>query len=93
MATIFFSTQLLIGFRGLRLYWHWRFSCETKNEVTADIWILSIFIKSFLFFSLYSGIYRFSGSVSLLALTVFLCESSRGYSGHLDFIIDFRLLA
>ena len=33
------------------------------------------------------GLYRFSGS--LLALSVFMCDPIRGYSGHLDFIIFF----
>ena len=29
------------------------------------------------------GIYRFSGVTSLLALSVFMCDTNRGYSGHL----------
>ena len=37
--------------------------------------------------------YRFSGSASPLALSVSMCDLNRGYSGHLDFIIDLQLLA
>ena len=39
------------------------------------------------------GIYRFSGSASLSALSDFMCDPNRGYSGHFDFIIDLLLLA
>ena len=39
------------------------------------------------------GIYMFFGPVGLLALSVFMCDPNRGYSGHLDFIIHLRLLA
>ena len=31
-------------------------------------------------------IYRFSGSASLLALSIFMSDRKRGYGGHLDFI-------
>ena len=39
------------------------------------------------------GIYIFLGSASLLALSIFMCDQNRGYSGHFDAIIDLRLLA
>ena len=53
------------------------------------------FNKSFLFSvnALKPGIYMymFSGSSSLLALSVFMCDPNRSYSGHFDFIIVLRL--
>ena len=41
------------------------------------------------------GIYilRFSGSVSLFALSVSMCDPRREYSSQLDFITDLLLLA
>ena len=47
--------------------------------------------SNFFRISLKPGIYRFSGSASLLALSVFICDPNRGYSGHFDFIIDLLL--
>ena len=38
-------------------------------------------------------VYRFSGSVNLLALSVSMCDTNSGCSGHVYFIIDLRLLA
>ena len=35
------------------------------------------------------GINGFSKFASPLALSVFMCDPSRGYSGHLDFIFDY----
>ena len=47
------------------------------------------FSTDFFFFiiPLKPSIYRFSGSASLLALSVFACNRKRGYGGHLDFLI------
>ena len=44
----------------------------------------------YFFFRFHSkpGIYRFSGSASLLALSFVVCDWKRGYGGHLDFSIE-----
>ena len=62
LATNFFSTYFFIFseflwnlvcrpivFRGLRVYWHCPFSCETENEAASAILLLSILIKRFYF--------------------------------------------
>ena len=91
----FFVDLVYIGFRGLRVYWHCPFSCETKNKATEAILVLSILINRsyFQLNALELGIYGFLGSASLLALSVFMCDLNRGYSGHLEFINYLRLLA
>ena len=55
----------------------------------AATWRLIYFCLIFFFFiiPLKPGIYRFSGSESLLTLSVFACSRKRGYGGHLYFLI------
>ena len=69
----------------MHVYQHSPFSCETENQATAAILVLSILINHSYFQSnaLEPGTYRFSGSASV--------HANRGYSGH-HFIIDLPLL-
>ena len=56
----------------------------------APTWRLNFFFRlNFCFFviPLKPGIYRFSGSASLLALSIFTCNWKRGYGSHLCFLI------
>ena len=57
---------------------HCPFSCETKNEATAAILVLSILINRYYFQlnTLKTGIlvYSFLGSARLLAVSVFMCD-------------------
>ena len=73
----------------MQVYWHCPFSRETENETKAGILVLSILINRsyFQWNALNPGIYSFSGSSSLLALSVFMCDPNRGYNSHLDFIL------
>ena len=59
------------------------------------ILVLSILINRsyFQLNALKPGINKFSGSASLLALSVLMCDLNRRYIGHLDFIIVLLLLA
>ena len=83
---IFFSTLFFFKIP-------WLFSCETEIEATAIISVLSILINCsyFQLNALKPDIHRFSGSASLMALAVFMCDPNRAYSSHLDFIIHLRL--
>ena len=65
----------------------YHFLCEATHNYEGDL----ISLISFLFrIPLAFSIYRFFGSASLLALSVFMCNPNRGYGGHRDFIIDPR---
>ena len=70
--------------------WVWRspdFSFPPIIKMAAT-WRLNFFRLIFFFIiPLKPGIYRFSGSASLLALFVFACNRKRGYGGHLYFLI------
>ena len=72
-------------FSGL-VYWHCAFSCATENEAIEFILILSILINNsyFQLNALKPGIYRFSGSASLLALSLFMCDRKRSCGGHVQ---------
>ena len=74
--------------------WVWRspdyiFSFPPIIKMAATWWL--IFFCQTQFFNLIIPLkpvtYRFSGSGSLLALSVFMCDRKWGYGGHLDFLI------
>ena len=60
------------------------------NQAAAPLRFRQVSFQNTSKISLKPGIYRFSGSVSLLALSVFMCHRKRGYGGHLDFIIFYK---
>ena len=62
------------------------FQLSTENQNGRH---LAIKICLYFFFKFPSkpGIYRFSGSESLLAVSVLVCDWKRGYGGRLDFLI------
>ena len=60
------------------------FQLSTENQNGRHL-ANNFFLKFFLFST--PGIYKSSGSVSLLALSILVCDRKRGYGGHLDFLI------
>ena len=67
---------------------------STDNQNGCHVVTKFFFLLNFFFvIPLKPGIYiyRFSGSASLLS--VFMSDPNRGFSGHLDFLIDLWLLA
>ena len=53
----------------------------------AATWRLKFFLYFFSDFPRNLVYIGFSGSASLLALSVLVCDLKRGYGGHLDFLI------
>ena len=72
-------TCTCIGFQGLHVYCHCPSSCETENGATVAILILLILLNHSHFHlnALKPAIYRFLGSASLLALSIFLCDQKQ----------------
>ena len=65
------------------------FQLSTNNQNGRHLVTTFSFLDLIFFFiiPLKPGIYRLSGSASLLALSVFACNRKRGFGGHLYFLI------
>ena len=61
------------------------FQLSTENQNGRHLAIKIYFFTFFFRFPSKPDIYRFSGSASLLALSVLVCDWKRGYGGHLIF--------
>ena len=72
-TNLFFRSVFFSEFQVVRTYWHCPLSCGAENEAMTAILVLSILINRsyFLLNALKPGICIFSGSVSLLALSIF----------------------
>ena len=66
---------------------------STDNQNGRHLATIFFFRQFFLFTEFHSNlVYRFSGSASLLTLSIFMRDRKRGYGGHFDFI-NFQLNA
>ena len=83
-GSLHFYVKLLMGRRYTWRSPDWILSFPTIIKMAAT-WRLFFSTKFSLFFQIFlkHGLYRFSGSASLLALSVFVWDRKRGYGGHL----------